>query len=80
LFLDPEEDFKKKELVFELRNDYLIGHVSRILPFRRRKLSENETSLLYFIYCLLFLELLHIGAKSVNHTFRKNSISFFYIV
>lgn len=44
LFLDPKEDFKKKEIVFELRRDYLTGHVSRILPFRRRRLSEKETS------------------------------------
>jgi len=44
-FLDPKEDFKKKEVVFEVRRDDLTGHVSRILPFRRRKLSEEETSL-----------------------------------
>ncbi len=44
-FLDPREGFTKKELVFELRKDYLTGHVSRILPFRRRKLSEAETPL-----------------------------------
>jgi UDPglucose--hexose-1-phosphate uridylyltransferase len=43
-FLDPKEDFKKKELVFEVRRDYLTGDVSRILPFRRRRLSEEETS------------------------------------
>ena len=41
-FLDPKEDFAKKNLVFEVRKDYLTGHVSRILPFRRRKLPEQE--------------------------------------
>jgi len=44
-FLDPQENFKKKQLTFEVRKDDLTGHVSRILPFRRRKLSEKETSL-----------------------------------
>jgi len=44
-FLDPKEEFTKKEIVFEIRRDHLTGHISRILPFRRRKLSEKETPL-----------------------------------
>jgi len=45
LFLDPKENFMEKELSFELRKDHLTGHISRILPFRLRKLSENKTPL-----------------------------------
>lgn len=44
-FLDPKEEFTKKELVFEMRRDYLTGHISRILPFRRRKPFAKETPL-----------------------------------
>ena len=44
-FLDPKEGFQKKELLFEILKDNLTGHISRILPFRRRKLSERKTSL-----------------------------------
>ncbi|NWG03642.1 MAG: hypothetical protein HXY44_12395 [Syntrophaceae bacterium] len=44
-FLDPKDSFMEKELQFELRKDFLTGHVSRILPFRRRKQSEHETPL-----------------------------------
>ena len=44
-FLDPQEDFQEKQFTFEVRKDDLTGHVSRILPFRRRKLSEKEISL-----------------------------------
>jgi UDPglucose--hexose-1-phosphate uridylyltransferase len=42
--LDPNEGFSRKELVFEVRKDPLIGHKSRILPFRRRRLSKTEIS------------------------------------
>lgn len=44
-FLDPKEGFHKKELLFEIRKDNLTGHISRILPFKRRKLSERKASL-----------------------------------
>jgi UDPglucose--hexose-1-phosphate uridylyltransferase len=44
-FLDPRKGFARKELVVEIRKDYLTGHVSRILPFRRRRLSAKETPL-----------------------------------
>jgi galactose-1-phosphate uridylyltransferase len=42
--LDPNGNFSRKELAFEVRKDPLTEHKSRILPFRRRKLSERETS------------------------------------
>lgn len=44
-FLDPALGFEKRELCFELRRDFLTGHTSRLLPFRRRKISgERITS------------------------------------
>ena len=36
-FLDPEEGFSKKSVSFETRRDDLTGHVSRILPYRRKR-------------------------------------------
>ena len=41
--LDPKEGFTEKTMAFEVRRDPLTGHLSRILPFRR-KLPENEIS------------------------------------
>ena len=35
-FLDPKEGFSKKSVSFEVRKDDLTGHVSRILPYRRK--------------------------------------------
>ena len=35
-FLDPKEGFSKKSVSFEVRRDDLTGHVSRILPYRRK--------------------------------------------
>lgn len=35
-FLDPKEGFLKKYFSFEIRRDFLTGHVSRILPYRRK--------------------------------------------
>jgi galactose-1-phosphate uridylyltransferase len=35
-FLDPKEGFSKKYISFEIRRDDLTGHVSRILPYRRK--------------------------------------------
>jgi UDPglucose--hexose-1-phosphate uridylyltransferase len=35
-FLDPKEGFSKKCISFEIRRDDLTGHVSRILPYRRK--------------------------------------------
>jgi len=35
-FLDPKEGFSKKFVSFEIRRDDLTGHVSRILPYRRK--------------------------------------------
>jgi UDPglucose--hexose-1-phosphate uridylyltransferase len=37
LFLDPEEGFSKKSVSFEIRRDDLTGHVSRVLPYRRKR-------------------------------------------
>ena len=41
--LDPKDNFARKAMAFEVRRDPLTGHLSRILPFRR-KLPENEIS------------------------------------
>ena len=38
-FLDPKDGFTRKKVQFELRKDPLTGHVSRILPYRRRQLE-----------------------------------------
>ena len=35
-FLDPKEGFVKKSVSFEIRRDDLTGHISRILPYRRK--------------------------------------------
>jgi len=35
--LDPRDGFTRKAIPFEVRKDPLNGHVSRILPFRRRQ-------------------------------------------
>jgi galactose-1-phosphate uridylyltransferase len=35
-YLDPKEGFSKKHISFEVRRDDLTGHVSRILPYRRK--------------------------------------------
>ncbi|MGD0917508.1 MAG: hypothetical protein ABSB22_13730 [Thermodesulfobacteriota bacterium] len=35
-FLDPKEGFLEKRISFEIRRDDLTGHVSRILPYRRK--------------------------------------------
>ena len=35
-FLDPKEGFSKKSISFEIRRDELTGHMSRILPYRRK--------------------------------------------
>jgi galactose-1-phosphate uridylyltransferase len=35
-FLDPKEGFSKKSISFEIRRDDLTGHMSRILPYRRK--------------------------------------------
>jgi UDPglucose--hexose-1-phosphate uridylyltransferase len=35
-FLDPKEGYARKGISFEIRKDSLTGHVSRILPFRRK--------------------------------------------
>ena len=35
-FLDPKEGFSKKFISFEIRRDDLTGHISRILPYRRK--------------------------------------------
>ena len=35
-FLDPKEGFSKKSVSFEIRRDDLTGHLSRILPYRRK--------------------------------------------
>jgi len=43
-FLDPGNGFARKELVLEVREDFLTGRRSRILPFRRRNISVEETS------------------------------------
>ncbi len=40
-FLDPSAGFEKRELFIELRRDYLTGHISRVLPFRRRRISGH---------------------------------------
>ncbi len=40
-FLDPRENFARKSIAFEVRKDFLTGHVSRILPFRW-KLPETK--------------------------------------
>ncbi len=42
-FLDAREGFGRKGIPFEVRKDPLTGHVSRILPFRR-KLTEPTVS------------------------------------
>jgi UDPglucose--hexose-1-phosphate uridylyltransferase len=43
-FLDPREGFQRKEVVFEVRKDFLTDHTARIVPFRGRKLPESEIS------------------------------------
>ncbi len=35
-FLDPKEGFSKKSISLEIRRDDLTGHMSRILPYRRK--------------------------------------------
>jgi galactose-1-phosphate uridylyltransferase len=35
-YLDPKEGFSNKYMSFEIRRDDLTGHVSRILPYRRK--------------------------------------------
>jgi len=35
-FLDPKKGFSKKFISFEIRRDDLTGHISRILPYRRK--------------------------------------------
>jgi len=35
-FLDPKEGFSRQFVSFEIRRDPLTGHVSRILPYRRK--------------------------------------------
>ena len=35
-FLDQKEGYARKEISFEIRKDPLTGHLSRILPFRRK--------------------------------------------
>ena len=35
-YLDPKDGFSKKYMSFEIRRDDLTGHVSRILPYRRK--------------------------------------------
>jgi galactose-1-phosphate uridylyltransferase len=39
--LDPRDQFARKCVTFEVRRDFLTGHVSRILPFRWR-LTESK--------------------------------------
>jgi UDPglucose--hexose-1-phosphate uridylyltransferase len=39
--LDPKDGFTKKRISFEVRKDPLTGHVSRILPHRRRQLETE---------------------------------------
>ena len=43
-FFDPKEKSLKKSISFEIREDFLTGHVSRILPYRR-KFPETEIPL-----------------------------------
>ena len=43
-FLDPREGFQRKEVVFEVRKDFLTDHTARIVPFRGRKIPESEIS------------------------------------
>ncbi len=38
-FLDQREGYSRKSIAFEIRKDPLTGHISRILPFRRRLLE-----------------------------------------
>jgi galactose-1-phosphate uridylyltransferase len=38
-YLDQKEGYGRKEVSFEIRKDPLTGHLSRILPFRRRILE-----------------------------------------
>ena len=38
-FLDQREGYSRKSIPFEIRKDPLTGHISRILPFRRRLLE-----------------------------------------
>jgi UDPglucose--hexose-1-phosphate uridylyltransferase len=42
--LDPRDHFARKCVAFEIRKDFLTGHVSRILPFRWR-LAESKIDL-----------------------------------
>ena len=42
-FLDQREGYSRKIIPFEIRKDPLTGHLSRILPFRR-KLLETDLS------------------------------------
>ena len=37
--LDPKDGYARKKMQFEVRKDPLTGHVSRILPYRRRQLE-----------------------------------------
>lgn len=43
-FLDPSLGFERKELFIEIRRDCLTGHISRVLPFRRRRISGHTIS------------------------------------
>jgi len=44
-YLDPGLGFEKKELFFELRKDPLTGHTSRVLPYRRRRISGSSITI-----------------------------------
>jgi len=44
-YLDPGLGFEKKEFFFELRKDPLTGHTSRVLPYRRRRISGSSITI-----------------------------------